>query len=981
MRTRATGQATRISSRGSAPFPRTALVALQFLAIGASSRSLDSRPLESVASEQDGEPSATTKFLPAEACQPCHPQHFEEWRGSMHAYSIADPVFHAMNSFGQKDTGGALGDFCTRCHAPIGAIEGTVAPDVTNFEEIPSPASDGISCEVCHRGVSLRPGHPSNASLDHEPGGPMLGGIADPVPNGFHASRPSDLLRRPEFCGACHNVTNERGVRVEKPYDEHVASPFPERFVGCIDCHMQVYSGRATPDGPIRPRLHRHDFVGVDVALTPFPRAALQRREVEAFLRTAATLTVRAPSEVESGAEFVIGVDVKNSGAGHNLPTGPSTERQLWIEVTATTPSGDIVFASGHLDERGDLREPHARADGEGERADPWLALFTDHFEDENGRFVPFLWQAHRLVEGTIPPLETRSARYPVTISKELASERVSVRVRLLFRAFPPHQLRRLGIGELVDRFPIFVVGEHTIPEIRILRGRRSGLRRVPEDDPTIAAAIAAARDGDVVLVGSGTFVIDQTIDPGGKRLTLRANGGEDGTRLVVGPELDGAPLLRCSSGERWDLRVEGFTFVGTAHGVAPGSTARSRAIEISGSDPLIARNAFIDFESSGDGAALSIRDSYAHLLANRFEDCRAAGRGGALVVTGSSGVLVEDCEFIDVRALEGGAIAAAGGTVVVRGRFERAVAVRGGAIHIVESRTDAAGVRIQAVEFVSCSSEFGAALGAEGSVRIDFSRNLVAGSLGTAISIARGASLEGHRTTLVDTLGGAALALDAESSARFSSSAFFGNRAGTIAGDVSWSMTDDTTLAQATNRVVHPSFEDPPGRWERSLAPDVPGFVPLVRGGDANPRAPSLWRRYIRGRYRPLLESPLIDAGDPSAAPDPDGTRPDIGSIWVPKPRHLFRRGDVDGNGRRDLVDLRATADAVFFGRVPRCAEAADFDADGHLHPSDVALAAATLLVRPQRLPDPFPGCGPGISGPGGGPGCFESTCVPDLR
>ena len=36
-------------------------------------------------------------FQPAEACKTCHPQHYEEWRGSMHAYAITDPVFHAMH--------------------------------------------------------------------------------------------------------------------------------------------------------------------------------------------------------------------------------------------------------------------------------------------------------------------------------------------------------------------------------------------------------------------------------------------------------------------------------------------------------------------------------------------------------------------------------------------------------------------------------------------------------------------------------------------------------------------------------------------------------------------------------------------------------------------------------------------------------------------------------------------------------------------
>ena len=69
-----------------------------------------------------GKPAAETgtkwkkgDFQPAEACKTCHPRHYEEWRGSMHAYAITDPVFHAMHRLAQKETGGAIGNFCIGC--------------------------------------------------------------------------------------------------------------------------------------------------------------------------------------------------------------------------------------------------------------------------------------------------------------------------------------------------------------------------------------------------------------------------------------------------------------------------------------------------------------------------------------------------------------------------------------------------------------------------------------------------------------------------------------------------------------------------------------------------------------------------------------------------------------------------------------------------------------------------------------------------
>ena len=64
------------------------------------------------------------ELLDPETCQDCHPDHYREWSGSMHAYASDDPVFLAMNQRGQRETGGELGDFCVKCHAPMAVLEG-----------------------------------------------------------------------------------------------------------------------------------------------------------------------------------------------------------------------------------------------------------------------------------------------------------------------------------------------------------------------------------------------------------------------------------------------------------------------------------------------------------------------------------------------------------------------------------------------------------------------------------------------------------------------------------------------------------------------------------------------------------------------------------------------------------------------------------------------------------------------------------------
>src|SRR5687768_13395993 len=54
-----------------------------------------------------------------QSCAGCHPDHYREWSGSMHAFAGVDPVFLALNKRMQRETNGALGNFCVQCHAPM----------------------------------------------------------------------------------------------------------------------------------------------------------------------------------------------------------------------------------------------------------------------------------------------------------------------------------------------------------------------------------------------------------------------------------------------------------------------------------------------------------------------------------------------------------------------------------------------------------------------------------------------------------------------------------------------------------------------------------------------------------------------------------------------------------------------------------------------------------------------------------------------
>lgn len=129
-----------------------------------------------------------------QVCAECHPDHVQQWSGSMHAYAAEDPVFRALNALGQEETGGELGDFCVQCHAPV-AVELGLTADGTNLDEV-APHLRGITCVACHQVEAVQGDHnnPLLLALDRT----LRGGIRNPVRTPAHASLHSPLHDREE---------------------------------------------------------------------------------------------------------------------------------------------------------------------------------------------------------------------------------------------------------------------------------------------------------------------------------------------------------------------------------------------------------------------------------------------------------------------------------------------------------------------------------------------------------------------------------------------------------------------------------------------------------------------------------------------------------------------------------------------------------------------------------------------------------------
>ena len=203
----------------------------------------------------------------ATRCQACHPGHFREWSVSPHAYAQLSPVFNAMSAKLQKLTNGTLGDFCIRCHTPVGmALHEPMI--MSNMDRHPA-AREGVTCCVCHR-INKGWGKGSGRNFLVPAGleGPVYGtlgmeilsdvlsnrekyGVLKTDPRSAERGRvihsnavPFFELQTSGFCGACHDVFAPNGFRLEDAFSEYKTSAAArKKNQSCQDCHMGEVPG------------------------------------------------------------------------------------------------------------------------------------------------------------------------------------------------------------------------------------------------------------------------------------------------------------------------------------------------------------------------------------------------------------------------------------------------------------------------------------------------------------------------------------------------------------------------------------------------------------------------------------------------------------------------------------------------------------------------------------------------------------------
>jgi cytochrome c554/c'-like protein len=386
-------------------------------------------------------------FLPPEVCGACHQDKYKEWRGSMHALAFEDPVYQGELNKAIRAIGHDNARNCEGCHSPAGVISGEIKG--AGLEGLGPVARAGVSCDICHS-VSGVTHHqtptrgPENASLILSPERDTSTGRVrvkrGPFPPskgcgaGFHECQESPLHLTAELCASCHQSTHyEAHSPLGSTYSEWRGGPYGQKGVQCQDCHMvDIKTFQRVADSFERPRReeYRHYFNGVNFLGYSLAETAARKAGNEQLASTFRQQYTMAVERLKScadlelaplyreGALVEVKVRVRNTRAGHSLPTHLTNIRQMWLEVTATDENGNVLLKSGGVAPDGKL-EPETR-------------MFGSEGQDESFRPAVDPWLVRSLPRvDTIPARGYRDAYFGVSAP---AGARVTVLARLRYR-------------------------------------------------------------------------------------------------------------------------------------------------------------------------------------------------------------------------------------------------------------------------------------------------------------------------------------------------------------------------------------------------------------------------------------------------------------------------------------------------------------------------------------------------------------------
>lgn len=157
----------------------------------------------------------------------------------------------------------------------------------------------------------------------------------------------------------------------------------------------------------------------------------------------------------------------------------------------------------------------------------------------------------------------------------------------------------------------------------------------VPADQPTIQAAINAAKNGDIVLVAPGTYF--ENINFAGKAIAVKSSGGRKVTIIDGG---HAGSVVTFNTGEGLKSSLSGFTIQNGSGGYASGDDGGG--IYISNSSPTITGNIVTNNTACDGGAGIAVLFSSAlvqgNTVSNNSQLGCSGGVGGAGIEVGGAG-------------------------------------------------------------------------------------------------------------------------------------------------------------------------------------------------------------------------------------------------------------------------------------------------------------------------------------------------------
>jgi Tfp pilus assembly protein PilF len=413
------------------------------------------------------------KFIPGEyfissaRCGECHTDIHPQWRQSAHANAFREPFYqkNVKDIIKQKDI--AYTRHCESCHNPAALFTGALT-DKPQFKSRPFD-EDGVSCIACHsiQAVNLRGiggytmGQP--AMLEKPDGTKILEAtnqeILNNVPDHKRAMM-RDVLKKPEFCGACHKsqvpreLNDYKFLRAFAVSDELQMSSFskesPHPFYvrnkeTCNSCHMQreptkffdvsakngtITTHRWAASNTAIPAVYGYkeqlaevtkflqdDKMGVDIF-------ALHRQKVDSKKEKLIAPVNRQSYKVEEGDTLTADVVVTNKNIGHGFPPELRDFYEAYVEFTVADAAGKILYKSGFIKPNGYLDE----------RAHTYKTYLVK--DDGSINNLHFIWQTKTIAQNAqIPSGRSDVARYKFTVPPNVGGE-IKLTAKLNYRRF-----------------------------------------------------------------------------------------------------------------------------------------------------------------------------------------------------------------------------------------------------------------------------------------------------------------------------------------------------------------------------------------------------------------------------------------------------------------------------------------------------------------------------------------------------------------